>query len=253
MIHGLEKFRDYFDDYKDQYLLIGGSACDLYVDSQAGEFRATRDLDLVLCAEALTKDFVGKFWDFVKEGGYRIKKKADNTRQFYRFDKPADKAFPEMLEILSRTPGGLEINAPNRLIRMTVEDEAVSLSAILLNDEYYEFIHQNRIEIDGVPLVGVECLIPLKIRAWLDLREKKKLDDQIKSRDVRKHRNDVLRLEGYLPNCALENVPESIIQDMESFREEIVKEGIILKDLSIGDRNLDEVIQHFGSVYGVGQ
>ena len=98
MIHGLMKFRDYFKDYKDRYLLIGGSACDIFVESQGERFRATNDLDIVLCTETLTKEFTEKFWEFVKEGGCRIKQKADGKRQFYRFDKPSDRSFPEMFE-----------------------------------------------------------------------------------------------------------------------------------------------------------
>jgi len=251
MVRGLEKFRDYFEDYKEQYILIGGSACYLFVDAQGGSFRATRDLDLVLCAEALTKDFARKFWDFVKEGGYRTKKKADGKQQFYRFDEPKDESFPEMLELLSRTPGALEENAPGGIIRMTVEEEFISLSAILLNKEYYDFLHDNKKEISGVPCAGVECLIPLKIRAWLDLKEKKSNGENIRSRDVKKHRNDVLRLEDLLPNIKVENVPDSVKDDLILFKKEIVEETNILENLSIDDRTLEDITDHFDYVYGV--
>lgn len=33
MVPGLESFRQWFKDYKDQYVLIGGAACDVYMQS----------------------------------------------------------------------------------------------------------------------------------------------------------------------------------------------------------------------------
>lgn len=33
-------------------------------------FRATKDLDIVLIVEALTPEFVSKFWQYVQTAGY---------------------------------------------------------------------------------------------------------------------------------------------------------------------------------------
>lgn len=70
MVAGLLKFKDYFKDYTDSYVLIGGAACDILFTESDADFRATRDLDMVLIVEALTPEFAEKFWDFVKDGGY---------------------------------------------------------------------------------------------------------------------------------------------------------------------------------------
>ena len=67
---GISVFRNYFQDFQDQYVLIGGAACDLIFEAQDTAFRATKDLDIVLLVEALTPDFGRKFWDFIKAGGY---------------------------------------------------------------------------------------------------------------------------------------------------------------------------------------
>jgi hypothetical protein len=48
MVRGLDLFRDYFKDYTDKYILIGGTACDLAMGSMGLNFRATKDLDIVL-------------------------------------------------------------------------------------------------------------------------------------------------------------------------------------------------------------
>ena len=42
--------------------------------------------------------------------------------------------------------------------------------------------------------VGAECLIPLKAKAWLDLSERRELGENVDSKAVRKHRNDVVQL-----------------------------------------------------------
>ena len=47
MVNGLEKFRDYFQDYTEDYVLIGGVACELALNSLRLEFRPTDDFDIV--------------------------------------------------------------------------------------------------------------------------------------------------------------------------------------------------------------
>jgi predicted nucleotidyltransferase len=53
MVHGLEKFKEYFGDYTNQYVFIGGTACDILMNELGVPFRATKDLDMVLIIEAL--------------------------------------------------------------------------------------------------------------------------------------------------------------------------------------------------------
>ena len=54
---GLKVFKEYFRDYTQQYVLIGGAACDIIFEEQATAFRATKDLDIVLIVEALAPEF----------------------------------------------------------------------------------------------------------------------------------------------------------------------------------------------------
>ena len=61
MVNGLDTFKTYFADYKDCYVLIGGSACDVYFTDQDFPFRVTEDLDMILCVEALSPAFFAKF------------------------------------------------------------------------------------------------------------------------------------------------------------------------------------------------
>jgi len=82
MVKGAERFRDYFRDYTDQYVLIGGTACDISFENNAADFRATKDLDVVLIVEALTREFGQRLWTFIREGGYQNRAKSTGSPQF---------------------------------------------------------------------------------------------------------------------------------------------------------------------------
>ncbi len=41
MINGIHRFREHFKDYKDQYIIIGGFACDLLMTDAGLDFRQT--------------------------------------------------------------------------------------------------------------------------------------------------------------------------------------------------------------------
>ena len=70
MVRGLDLFQHHFADYMDHYVLIGGSACSLAFDAANVEFRATKDLDLVLTLEVLNDDFAKRLWQFEKRCEY---------------------------------------------------------------------------------------------------------------------------------------------------------------------------------------
>lgn len=110
MVKGLDVFQSWFADHVDQYVLIGGTAASLTMEDAGLDFRATKDLDIVLHVEALTPQFGQTFWRFVEAGGYGIRQASDTGKPvFYRFQKPADPSFPFMVELFARTPNGLEI------------------------------------------------------------------------------------------------------------------------------------------------
>lgn len=50
-INGLNKFRDFFSAFDNNYVLIGGTACSILFDEVGEHFRATKDLDVVLIIE----------------------------------------------------------------------------------------------------------------------------------------------------------------------------------------------------------
>lgn len=103
MVKGLDTFRKYFKDYENQYVLIGGAACDIVFENNDTMFRTTRDLDIVLIVEALPPEFGEKFWEFIQAGKYRNKASNEGKPQFFRFDKPENESFPKMIELFCRS------------------------------------------------------------------------------------------------------------------------------------------------------
>lgn len=111
MIRGLDLFRGHFAEYRKAFVLIGGVACHEWLSTQGLEFRATKDMDMVLIVEAVDTAFVKRFWEFIEAGKYAGRFKADDDRQLYRyrFDKPADDKYPVMIEIFSRKPSNVDL------------------------------------------------------------------------------------------------------------------------------------------------
>ena len=221
MVKGIDRFKAYFRDYTDQYVLIGGAACDISFGSNNAEFRATRDLDVVLIAEALTREFGQRFWEFIRDGGYQNRAKSSGASQFYRFDKPTQEGFPAMIELFARTEYILEDGA--ELTPIHIDDSISSLSAILLNDSYYDALLRGRDVIDGFSILRHSWLIPFKAKAWLDLNERNRRGEHVDSRNLKKHRNDIIRMaaELVLERCELPEDMANFIEEMNVTDQEI--------------------------------
>ena len=194
MIKGLDKFKAHFAQHTKSFVLIGGVACHEWLATQGLEFRATRDIDIVLIVEALDQGFIVRFWEFVDAGQYEIRERATGKRELYRFSKPKDDTYPTMLELFSREPGIIDLSQEQRVIPVEIDENSAYLSAILLDDDYYALILEHRREDDGLPSVTPEALIPLKARAWIDMTERQRKGEKIDSKDIQKHRTDVFRL-----------------------------------------------------------
>lgn len=228
---GLKVFEEAFKGLEDQYVLIGGSATQLAMEDAGQLFtRTTKDLDIVVIVDALTPQFIERFWLFVKEGKYQSQQKSDATKQFYRFKKPETPGYPSMLELFSRKPDFLQEGDIVGMRAIPLAEDVSSLSAILLDDDYYGLIKNNRK--DGVIWIDADALIPLKAKAWLDLSGRKRAGEQIDSDDIRKHLRDVLRLVSILPTDFKFALPTSIAQDLQQFIDQAKDELVDPSDLN---------------------
>ncbi len=250
MVKGLDLFRKHFDGYADQFILIGGTAATLAMEQAGLEFRATKDLDIVLHIEVLKPAFGTAFWEFIETGGYGIRESSEAGRPvFYRFQKPTDAAYPFMLELFCRSPDGMRLAETSKLTPIPLDESVSSLSAILLDDFYYRFILEGRRQVDGMSWIGEDRLIPLKAHAWLDLSERKARGDSVDSKNIRKHGNDVLRLSQLLSPSSRVPVRGKIREDLSRFLLQLTADATYTtKALGI-DTPLAEVVARISRAY----
>ncbi|MDU8499682.1 hypothetical protein RYB01_10860 [Pseudomonas syringae] len=243
-IRGLDVFGKHFSEYRDHYVLIGGVASWLTMDEAGQSFRATKDLDVVLVIEALNRQFVEAFWSFIRDGKYAIRQVGgiDGDRPiFYRFQNPENESYPVQIELFSRAPEGIDHPDNATLTSLPTDESVSSLSAILLNAAYYHFLLEGRQRSGELTFVGADRLIPLKAHAWMDLSARKQAGEKVDSKNIKKHRNDILNLSGQLTDDVIE-LPESIQTDMSVFLRLLATEDVDLKGLGLKG-TLDDYIQ----------
>ncbi len=249
MVRGLDLWREHCADFADAYVLIGGVACQLAMERLGGTFRATQDLDIVLCLEHLDPAFIRALWGFIRAGGYQTHARDDGHRRVYRFHKPADDRYPTMLELFSRHPDGLDINGESLLTPLPMSDDLSSLSAILLDDDYYALIQAGRRVDDHISYLAPEYLIPLKARAWLDLSARRDAGERVDSSAIKKHRNDCVRLAAIIPGNTRIPLTEPIRADIGRLIEGLSEHPVQPHALGLIDIALADILALLHSVY----
>lgn len=226
-MRGLDLFQARFADFKDSYALIGGAACHLIFEDVGLPFRATKDLDIVLCAQVVDARFAQTLWAFIQDGGYEIKQCGDGTPTYYRFAKPAHTDFPHMLEIFARPPATLDLRPDQTIIPVPTEDGQQSLSAILLDEDYFALLRGMTRRIDGITVLDECALIPFKAKAWMELSDRRDAGEVIDSRVVLKHLRDVFRLMALLVPGRRLILSEQIRRDMTDFCDRISRQAVM--------------------------
>lgn len=254
MVKGLDVFRDFFGGNADQFVLIGGTAATLAMESAGLTFRATKDLDIVLHIEALNPAFGRTFWNFVEQGHYQIRQASQTGRPvLYRFHKPVGERFPAMLELFCRSPDGIELTERAHLTPIPIGESVASLSAILLDNDYYHFIINGRKTVNQLPWIDAEHLIPLKARAWLDLSERKASGEPIDTRNIRKHANDVLRLSQLLTPESHIELATRIRNDLAQFLDGVGADGSHDPKAMQIPGTTNEILARIARAYGLGE
>lgn len=191
--HGFDHFCEYLKGLESHYVIIGGGAASILMDDGGLDFRATKDVDLVVLSRS--RDLNDRIRAYIKDGGYKTKESTENVPRYYRFRNPTDKDRPAVIEIFARNELGLELEAGQHIIPIK-DDSADRLSAILLDDEYFELIQKNLTASEtGIPLINAAANICLKARAHRELFDRKKNgDNSVDERDIQKHLKDIWRL-----------------------------------------------------------
>lgn len=194
---GLDKFREAFADYSANYVVIGGTACEIIMTNTVVRPRATHDIDMIVIVENMTETFANHFWQFVREAGYHPEKRRQMDDEppkyeMYRF-LDGKNSYPEMIELLSHHPDVL--GEPKGLViePITTYEDVSCLSAIIIYDDYYHFTIEHSLLTDSIRHADSSTLIALKARAFLNLLADKHEGKPVNTHDIKKHRSDVLK------------------------------------------------------------
>lgn len=254
MVAGLDIFRKYFESYPDNYVIIGGAACDVLIDEAGLIPRTTKDIDIILIIEALSANFVQQFWLFIKDGNYTFNEESRDKRQYYRFKKPKNSAFPYQIELFSRNPDLISLPEATHLTPIPIDDDLSSLSAILLNDEYYKFIIEHSHKVDGVHIANIEALICLKIIAYFEIKSRLENGSLEDSKHLKKHKADIFRLAVlFAPNDKFE-LPLSIKNHVKLFTEVIegeLPEKSIFKEMGLGKIDVSRIYEQLKKTFAI--
>lgn len=191
----------YMQPYCNEYILIGGNACALHFDALDAAFRATVDLDIVLITESANPDFYAHLCHYFQQHGY-VGKRFNGSNpggSAYRFILPVDQrnsGHPLQIELFARKPEYFDVTQANKLYITPIETgEGMSnLSAILLEDDIYDFVSHSRVNLGGVSTVTLACLLGLKSVAWHNNQSLKDDGEDMDMGTILKHPADMMRI-----------------------------------------------------------
>lgn len=217
---GIDKIKDYLGEFKSNYVVIGGTACNLNLEEADLQGRATKDIDMIVVCEAITAEYVKRFWEFIRAGGYslwQIKNEDGDKKCFYRFIDPKDKSFPAYIELFSRVPDSIELPEDAHLVHIPVEEYVSSFSAILMDDDYYTYAIRHTREVEGIQVLDKDALIVLKAKAFLNNLQRKLSGQEVHQGDIDKHKKDIYRMTYLLAEDERFEVSENIKTDLREF------------------------------------
>lgn len=247
MVVGMESFREKFKNYSDCYTVIGGAACDILMSEVDLPFRATKDIDMILILEDRYQEFAAAFWEYIKEGNYRCGWRNNEEMHFYRFTEPKP-GYPVQIELFSRMPG-YNLPVMEGIIPIHIDDDVSSLSAILLNDDFYYFMMEGRKVINDIGILDAEHIIPFKMFAWLDLKRRKEAGEHVNEKDLKKHKNDVFRLLQVV-SVGTKVESDGLVKDsILRFLEDIESEDLRLREMGL-PFSKEEAIDLLQEIYG---
>lgn len=233
---GIDKIQEFLGEFKSNYVIIGGTAANLNLELHGQKGRVTKDIDMIVVCEAINSAYVERFWQFIKSGGYKLwQVKTDNGESrscFYRFINPANEDYPEYIELFSRKPDAITLPEDAHLVHIPTDEYLSSFSAILMDDDYYNYAINHSIEINGVMSLDVPSLLVLKVKAYLNNRQRKLDGAQVQSDDINKHKKDIYRLSFIINEGDLFEVTSSIANDLNKFCELLIEEPVNAQALS---------------------
>lgn len=154
---------------------------------------------------------------------------------YYRFQLPkleinTRPIVPRQIELFSRLPINYQLKFETATTPLHF-DNGPSLSAIILDDSYYELLKNNVQHLNQMPILNAAALIFFKAKAHLDIIARQAAGQKIKHRaDTSKHFKDVCRLTSLLPVNGFDPlaVPKDCQHDLQHFIMLLVKEDAMI-------------------------
>ncbi|MDR1938478.1 MAG: hypothetical protein LBQ73_08290 [Tannerellaceae bacterium] len=239
MVKGLEKFKEHFAGFEDNYVIIGGTACEIALRDTDMRPRATNDIDMILVIEKMTPEFALRFWEFINIGEYKTRERKRGDKEprteLFRFSSPKN-GFPVQIELLSKFSDVLGEPTVFHLVPIPAGEDISSLSAILMDEKYYHHTIDGSIVEEGIRIANPLSLLCLKVKAFLNLTEEKKRNPNVRSGDIKKHRDDVFKL------LAMRIDPFSPVELSAMMKDELIAFIEIIED-SLPNQSLRDSLQ----------
>lgn len=121
----------------------------------------------------------------------------------------------------------------------------------MLDNNYYNFLKEGRTIVNDITVLGAEYLIPFKMKAWLDLSNKKASGEHVDNKNIKKHKNDVSRLSELIDTDIKILVENIIYADIVKFVKDMEKEEIDLKKLGIPNKTKEQILNEILELYTV--
>ena len=122
----------------------------------------------------------------------------------------------------------------------TDEDYLSGFSAILMDDDFYNYSVKHSREIYSLQTLDKEALIVLKAKAYLNNRKRKKEGHQVHQEDIDKHKKDIYRLSYLFSGVERFEIEDSIKATLKDYLEAIQSDPISTKAIA-GAMGLMEV------------
>lgn len=260
IVNGIERIREYLGDFNDSYIIIGGTATNINLEDSALAGRTTHDIDMIMVCEAITPAYLSRFWEMIRAGGYEpamVKPPSGFKRTFYRFINPKDETFPKYIELFCRVPDTMQVPSDMHRIHISSEDEYLSsFSAIMMDEDYYNFAVSHATAMQGVQILDKFALIVLKAKAYISNFARKQAGDRVQNDDIVKHKKDVYRLSFLLDeeNERIE-LSDSVKGDLRTFvtvlREHSLNTKALASYMAVPEVSQEEFIQKLQKVFGL--
>ena len=137
--------------------------------------------------------------------------------------------YPEMIELISRHPDILGEPKGLTIEPLPIDEDVSSLSAIVMDDDYYFFTVDHSELTNGISHADSAALVALKSRAYLNLLRDKANGKHINTKDIKKHRSDVLKNVVIMEDTQIK-APNAIVSSIRDFVASIRNEWSVLSE-----------------------